>query len=98
MIQVYKITGYSPNPRSHPILERSYLFETPIEDTTFPRTPMPNYRNLDPEMIARVCAEVDREIEERNAQREADERLAAQIRFIQDPKNKALIDSDPMVQ
>ena len=59
---------------------------------------MSKYRNLDPAMIAHVCAEVDQAIDEQNARAESDQRLAAQIAFIQNPKNAAALAADPWVQ
>jgi hypothetical protein len=48
--------------------------------------------------IKRLVKESEDEIDRREAQRQSDARLAMQLAWINDPANKARIDSDPIVQ
>jgi hypothetical protein len=48
--------------------------------------------------IKQLVKESEDEIDRREAQREADQRLAMQLAWINDSANKARIDADPLVQ
>jgi hypothetical protein len=51
-----------------------------------------------PQEIARIVAETEAEIDAREAQRAEQQRMQQITAWINDPRNKAVIDSDPMVK
>jgi hypothetical protein len=53
---------------------------------------------FDEHQLQRLVTETEQEIDRRSIQEEADARLQQMINYINDPANKAKIDSDPAVQ